>query len=94
MLNKMLLSKATLVSTGSFCQVVLKLLPISKKPLTHTLSKENIERIIFIHPKLPSSCINTHLRGPFSDFARQTIMDAIFFSESEEKKVGCSELLA
>jgi hypothetical protein len=87
-LNRLLLDKATLVASGSFCQVALKILPMTHQSggSQSQLSNENVARILLINPQLPASSVNTIFRGPFSRFASSTPLLITFLSQQERER--------
>lgn len=86
-LNKLLLVDATLVASGSTCQLLVKLLSQrAESGSGYLFAKENIKRAIFIHPYLPVSCVNTHMSGVPSEFARSLQSDIVFASADMQSK--------
>jgi G3E family GTPase/ADP-ribose pyrophosphatase YjhB (NUDIX family) len=87
-LEKMLLLKSIIVSFGAVCQLLLKVISPTAvaNDAGHRLTAENISRMIFINPLLPTRCINAQFRGTPSAFAAIVIADVIFSSDSDRDR--------
>ena len=87
-LEKMLLANATVVAIGNCCQLLLKIIPTvtSCGDAGHKLNSENVSRLIFIHPVLPSRCINAQFLGTPSTFASNVRADFVFPSDAERDR--------
>lgn len=87
-LEKMLLLKSTIVSFGAVCQLLLKVISptTAASEAGHRLTAENVSRLIFINPLLPTRCINAQFRGTPSAFTATVIADIIFNSESDRDR--------
>ena len=87
-LEKMLLLNATVVAFGTCCQLLLKVIPTvtNSSDAGHKLNLENVSRLIFVDPVLPSRCINAQLLGTPSAFAANVHSDFVFKSESERDR--------
>jgi G3E family GTPase len=87
-LEKMLLLKSTIVSFGPVCQLLLKVISptTTASEAGHRLTSENVSRMIFVNPHLPTRCINVQFRGTPSAFAGTVIADVIFSSESDRDR--------
>ena len=87
-LEKMLLLNATIVAFGTCCQLMLKIIPTTttSSDIGHKLTSENVSRLVFVHPLLPSKCVNAQFRGSPSTFASTIRADIIFSTDSERDK--------
>jgi G3E family GTPase len=87
-LEKMLLLKSIVVSYGAVCQLLLKVISptATASDAGHRLTAENVSRMIFINPLMPTRCINAQFRGTPSAFAATIITDVIFSSESDRDR--------
>ena len=87
-LEKMFLLDATIVAFGTTCQLLMKIVSASSTVTDagHRLKSENVNRLIFINPEIPASCVNSQFRGTPSAFATKCRADVYFTSESERDR--------